>query len=86
MGYVIGKGIMRDVAKEIKSAVSKFPDFHSPHEGYAVIKEELDELWDDIKKEQNHAKMYNEAKQVAAMAMRFMDMLMKKYSFNPGKR
>lgn len=31
------------VQKELNSANKKFPLFNSPHEGYAVIKEEVDE-------------------------------------------
>jgi len=44
-------------------------------EGYAVIHEELDELWEEVKKKptvQNKKLMREEAKQVAAMALRFM--------------
>ena len=37
------------VKKQLARARSKFDNFHGPHEGYAVSKEELDELWDDVK-------------------------------------
>ena len=39
-----------EVLTEIGAARSKFPPFHGAHEGYAVILEELDELWDEVKK------------------------------------
>lgn len=45
------------------------------HTGYAVILEELDELWAEIKKrrhERSTEDMTKEATQVGAMAMRFM--------------
>lgn len=51
---------------------------HSAHEGYAVILEELDELWLVVQKAQKmhpdaaKVAMAKEAKQVAAMAMRFL--------------
>jgi hypothetical protein len=51
-------------------AQKKHRDIASGHEGYAVIKEELEELWDEVKHDnvENFAK---EALQVAAMGMRF---------------
>ena len=60
------------VKAEYESATKKFGTFNSTHEGYAIIKEELDELWDDIKNNENKNKIREEAKQVAAMAIRFM--------------
>lgn len=69
----ITSNALNEIFNEYESASSKYPDFNSAHEGYAVILEELDELWDEIKKKKpNYDKMYNEAKQVAAMALRFM--------------
>lgn len=35
------------VGKELAAANERFPQFHSQHEGYAVIKEEVDELKED---------------------------------------
>jgi hypothetical protein len=46
-----------------------------PHEGYAVILEELDELWDEVRASKpgaDCATMRTEALQVAAMALRFV--------------
>ncbi len=37
------------VLAEYDKATKKFGAFNSTHEGYAVIAEELDELWDDVK-------------------------------------
>ena len=36
--------IYEEIEQEIKDAREKFPAFHSQHEAYAVILEELDEL------------------------------------------
>ena len=64
-----------DIRNEYCNAIEKYPAFHSRHEGYAVIKEELDELWDEVKKKPNVVNkdlMRKEAIQVSAMAIRFI--------------
>lgn len=59
------------IMMEYIKASRKFGKFNSGHEGYAVIKEEVDELWDAIKKNDlEHAR--EEAFQVGAMALRFL--------------
>ena len=66
---------MLDVAEELRTASNKFKPFASPHEGFAIIKEEVDELWEEIRKKseyRNKDLMRSEAKQIAAMAIRFM--------------
>ena len=63
------------VLNELDSALEKFPTFNSSHEGYAVILEEMDELWDEIKYNKNPQsiiKQKKEAMQVGAMAIRFL--------------
>ncbi len=61
------------IQKEYYIATTKFGAFASTHEGYAVILEELDELWDCIKtKGTTLDELREEAVQVAAMAIRFM--------------
>lgn len=55
------------------------PKFHSTHEGYGVLKKEFDELWDEIKTSKSfdmaNRSMVNEAVQVAAMAIKFIENL-----------
>lgn len=47
--------------------------FNSPHEGYAVIREELDELWEEIKKKNpDKDRLLEEAVRIGAMAMKFV--------------
>jgi hypothetical protein len=71
-------GPMRDIAfectAEVIGAMEKFPPFNSAHEGYAVLLEEVDELWDHVKTNQKRRDieaMRKECIQIAAMAMRF---------------
>ncbi len=52
-----------------------WPAMNSAHEGFAVLAEEVDELWDEVKVRQpdrDLAKMTKEATQAAAMAVRFL--------------
>ena len=47
---------------------------NSAHEAFAILKEEVDELWDHVKTNQKRrdiVAMKKEAIQVAAMALRF---------------
>jgi hypothetical protein len=65
--------ISREMIAECKRATKKFGPFNSAHEGYAVILEELEELWDAIKdKKANAIQLRKETIQVGAMAMRFV--------------
>jgi hypothetical protein len=67
--------VLKEVEKQVLKAESKFDEFHSPHEGYGIIKEEFDELWDEIKlKSHDYKRMYEEALHVACTAIRFMKM------------
>lgn len=71
---VIG-AILFAVGDECVSAMAKFEPFQSPHEGYAIILEELDELKAHVWTNQSRRdieKMTKEAIQVAAMAVRFI--------------
>lgn len=63
--------VLDAVRAEIGRAVARYPVFNSHHEGYAVLLEEVDELWDEVKTN-NHGKAKAEALQVAAMAIRFI--------------
>ena len=68
--------VLRNVALEVLRAKKNFPEnFVNQHEGYAVILEEFDELWDEIKKNQKHYDLdaqRKEATQAAAMLVRFI--------------
>jgi NTP pyrophosphatase (non-canonical NTP hydrolase) len=65
--------IYEEIEAELVRATKKNDKFYTPHEGYAVILEEMDELWDEIKKKNpNRLQMKSEAIQIAAMALRFV--------------
>ena len=68
--------ILLEIKSEFEHAESLYPKFHSNHEGDAVIKEEMDELWDEIKKEKGtkgNEAMKKELIQVGAMVLRFLN-------------
>ena len=59
--------------QELSDATDEFGPFASAHEGYAVLLEELTELFDAIRdKKCGVEEMKMEAKQVGAMAIRFL--------------
>ena len=63
-----------EAARELARARTLHGRVHGPHEGYAVILEELDELWDEVRKRRpDMAAMRREAIQVAVMALRFVE-------------
>ncbi len=62
---------LRLVAEEYEKARKKHRPMAGAHEGYAVLLEELDELWDEIKSD-NPGRAKKEAIQVAAMALAFI--------------
>jgi len=63
--------VFTTINDELRRAESIHAPIKTPHEGYAVIQEEVDELWDCIKA--NNSKQASvEARQIAAMAARFL--------------
>lgn len=64
---------MHDVITELKKARAKFQPMNSPHEGWATIYEELDELFDHVRANTGRSPLARkEAMQVAAMGLRYM--------------
>ncbi len=65
-----------DVLRELAKARKKFPAMVSAHEGFAILKEEVDELWDDVRGPDDSGRgkrMREEAVQCAAMCLRFIE-------------
>ena len=64
-----------EVRDELRRARLHHAKLHSAHEGYSVILEEVDELWEEVKQHrtlEHLAAMRKEAIQVAAMAIAFV--------------
>ncbi len=60
--------------REASKAMEIWPAFNSAHEGFSILKEEVDELWEHVRtnqKKRDLEAMKTEALQVAAMALRF---------------
>lgn len=69
---------LHDVAVEAERAVSLHGDFRSLHEAYAVLLEEVDELWDEVRKKSAHRidlDVYSELVQIAACCVKTAAML-----------
>lgn len=66
---------LKAIKAEYDWAITHHKPFNSAHEGYAIIKEEFDELWDEIKKRESvrsKEKMAEEAIHTGAMILRFL--------------
>lgn len=79
--------VLVDIQTSYEKARKKHNPMRGPHEGYAVLLEEVDELWDEVKRWQprpgpgpldtqiyreNAMNMRKEALHVAAMALAFL--------------
>jgi len=65
--------IMASIFVELQKAREQFKAFQSFHEAYAIIKEELDEFWDEVKEKPYVGRFENIQKeliQTAAMCVR----------------
>lgn len=65
--------IIFSIITELDRANKLYEPFNSPHEGYAIMLEEMDELFEEIKRKQpDKTRMREEAIQVGAMAIKFI--------------
>lgn len=65
---------IQNILNELENANTQYGPFKSIHEAYAVILEELDEVWDEIKHKQADCdKIEAELLQVAAMCVKTID-------------
>lgn len=64
--------ILGEIKAESVRAHNKYGNFRSKHEAYAVILEESEELWETIRKKQPDERTREEAIQVAAAVVCFL--------------
>lgn len=63
-----------DVRREYVRHTERHGRFTSAHEGWAVIYEEVEELWEEVRKKRRNRDLenaYHECVQIAAMALKF---------------
>lgn len=65
--------VLSKVREEIERAYAKHRAYASAHEAWAVIREEVDELWDEVKADNGYTlPAFREAEQVAVTAIRYI--------------
>lgn len=65
--------ILSHVRAEVERAIRKHQPYASAHEAWAVLREEVDELWDEVKADAGYTHAaFDEAHQVAAVAVRYV--------------
>jgi hypothetical protein len=67
--------LVKWVKDEVERAGKLYPPMNSAHEAYAVLLEEVEELWTEIKKKPHERRsnfVTGEAIQVAAMSLRLI--------------
>jgi glutamyl-tRNA reductase len=71
--YPRERAFLGDAFQEMHRSRQKFPFFTNAHEAYAVILEEVEEFWEEVRKKQSERDiraMREELVQIAAMAMK----------------
>ena len=69
-----GSNFLAAVYRELARARTKNGPMHSHHEAWGVIQEELDEVWDEVKRQQpDPQRIIAELVQVAAMCARWAE-------------
>lgn len=68
---------MNHIKEEIILAKQKYPgSFNSSHEAFAILKEEVDELWDEVKSNKSEGTVGRQAQelvQIMAMAYCYLE-------------
>lgn len=69
LGGLEYEDFISQIKKEATSAVAKHGQFASCHEGYAVIAEEVDEFWDEVKKKESDRDYANMKKELVQLLL-----------------
>lgn len=64
--------LVQEVLAEYDRAAERYAPMNSRHEGFGVLLEEVEELWDEVKKNGAAYAVKHEAIQACAMALRFL--------------
>jgi len=64
--------VLGEIWDTVQDADAKFPEYHSLHEAYAILKEEMDELWDEIKMNGLPASIRAEVVDIGAVCIRLL--------------
>lgn len=65
--------VLNDIDHEVDRAVAKHGHYNSPHEAYGVLLEEVDEFFDEVRKQKadvSKENMRKELTQIAAVCVR----------------
>lgn len=66
--------ILEEISRELERAYAKHGrEQWGRHEFYAILLEEVDEVWEEIKADSPQAQLRREIIQVAAMAIRYLE-------------
>lgn len=73
---MIDQRVISDLTAEHQKAVDAHGYYNSLHEGYAVLLEEVDELWEHVRKrrvDRSRKEIYEECIQIAAVAVKLAE-------------
>ena len=71
------RNFTNDVREKLEQLRNRHPEpIHSAHEGYGLLLEEVDEVWEEVKRKnslRDYTAVYLELVQIAARAQRFAE-------------
>src|SRR5260221_9865131 len=67
--YAIMQAFLQHVREEYAHSRLKYPRLANGHTAYAVLLEEVEEVWQELKHPTDYVQLYTECMQVAAMCL-----------------